>query len=161
MPLPPLREDEVPADVYLKALGSAEGRMPDFWVRDDPKALVRVGFPRRPRIEKGDVLVYYFAGWQTIVGVVGVLGGPRKNPSEIGSRWPWIVRVYPWLVVPYASDGVRLRDVGISTLSVRSQSHIRLDHATYRRVLAALANEQALDGERYYPGLPDWTVAAA
>jgi hypothetical protein len=50
---------------WLKAIGHARGPLAETWLEDRPELLRRTGFPRRPRIEPGDRLVYYASVWRS------------------------------------------------------------------------------------------------
>jgi hypothetical protein len=87
---------------WLKALGHAKWRLPDAWLADGDARLRRTGFPRRPRIEPGDRLVYYASGWRALIAVVEVVG-PPDDEHPVSERWPWTVPVEPLLAVPQVS----------------------------------------------------------
>ena len=55
----------------------------------------------------------------------------------------------PVLMVGHVDRAPHLRDVGINPLSVRNQSHISLDEATWRRIVGALARAAAIGEETY------------
>jgi hypothetical protein len=141
--------------LWLKSVGTGATPVDADWLRRHPDIVKRVGFPDRgfPTVEQYDYLAIYLAGRQKIVGVLEVLDNPVWDPTRIKSkpagRWPWICRVRPILLVPHADDAPSLRDVGIDTLSVRNQSHISLDEATWMRVVGALAAAAAIQSERY------------
>ena len=63
---------------WLKALGHARWSLPDAWLEDERglARLHRTGFPRRPRMEPGDRLVYYASGWKRVFAVVEVTEPP-------------------------------------------------------------------------------------
>ena len=70
---------------WLKGIGHAKGSLPEAWLAERPGILERTGFPRRPRIEPGDRLVYYAAGWRRVFAVVEAVD-PRwmTTPTPYG-----------------------------------------------------------------------------
>ena len=124
---------------WLKALGSAESPLPDAWLEDGgaTRRLARTGFPRRPRMEPGDRLVYYASVWRRVFAVVEVLGEPepREHP-----RWPWTVAVEPLLVVPTLDAAPPVEAIGVAARSMSQQSHIRILPEHYERAVDALAS---------------------
>ena len=125
---------------WLKAIGHAKGPLPADWIaqaRDG--SLRRTGFPRRPRIEPGDRLVYYAPVWQRVFAVVEAVGVPTDAdpPSE---RWPWTVEVAPLIVVPALDDAPPVQALGIPPRSMSQQSHIRLTPQQYERGIEAIAS---------------------
>ncbi len=123
---------------WLKALGHARGPLPARWVEDGAVArLTRTGFPRRPRMEPGDRLVYYASVWRRVFAVVEALEEPvpREHP-----RWPWIVAVEPLLVVPVLDAAPPVEAIGVAARSMSQQSHIRLRPEHYERAVDAIAS---------------------
>ena len=127
---------------WLKALGHAKGPMPDAWIEDGRAgALRRTGFPRRPRMETGDRLVYYASVWRVVFAVVEVVGEPTDTQPVASDprRWPWTVPVEPLLVVPLLSNAPPVEAIGVPARSMSQQSHIRLREEHLERALDALA----------------------
>jgi hypothetical protein len=141
--------------LWLKTIGTGDSPLKEPWLLQRPDVLKYVGFPDRgtPSVEDLDYFALYLAGHQKIVGVVEATSDPKWLPDKINSdpprRWPWVVTVQPLLIAPTLRDAPSLKDVGINTLSVRNQSHIALDEATYMRIVGALASSAAVRGERY------------
>ena len=126
---------------WLKALGHAGGPLPDAWLEDGGAArrLARTGFPRRPRIEPGDRLVYYASVWRRVFAVVEAVGDPTDvdPPSE---RWPWTVATEPLLVVPRLANAPPVEAIGVPARSMSQQSHIRLRPDQYALAVEVIAS---------------------
>ena len=122
---------------WLKAIGHAGGPLREDWLEARPESLRRTGFPRRPRIEPGDRLVYYASVWRRVFAVVEALEPPepREHP-----RWPWAIAVEPLLVVPTLDAAPPVEAVGVAARSMSQQSHIRITPEHYERAVAALAS---------------------
>src|SRR5215218_7376494 len=112
---------------WLKAIGHARGPLAETWFEERPELLRRTGFPRRPRIEPGDRLVYYASVWRRVFAIVEAVGEPetREHP-----RWPWTIAVEPLLVVPVLD----------AAPSMSQHSHIRIRPEHYERAVQALAS---------------------
>jgi hypothetical protein len=93
-------------------------------------------FPRRPRITPGDVLVAYAVGSAQAFGEGRVFALhealAEAQPSR-HERWRWQVPVRLLRGVSYLGHAPTLRDIGVSSRSVRQQSHIRLSDEQGRR----------------------------
>lgn len=87
-------------------------------------------FPRRPRIERGDRLVAYAAGSAREFGegrIYAIFEVLSEEPEPSGhERWGWQVRVRIASSTPRLAHAPTLRDIGVSPLSLRQHSHIRL-----------------------------------
>lgn len=131
---------------WLKALGHAGGPLPDAWLVQAPAhRLLRTSFPRRPRMEQGDRLVYYASGWRCVFAAVEVVEPPteeRPHPTA-PQRWPWSVAVEPLLVVGLLSNAPPVEAIGIAARSMSQQSHIRIRPEHYERAVEALASVAA------------------
>jgi hypothetical protein len=124
---------------WLKALGRAGAPLPEAWLQDGrASGLNRTGFPRRPRIEPGDRLVYYAPVWRRVFALVEVTGGPEE--TRPGTRWPWTVAVEPLLVVPRLDAAPPVEAIGIPARSMSQQSHIRLSEQQYARAVDVIAS---------------------
>ena len=90
----------------------------------------------RPRIVPGDRLVTYAVGSQRTFGkgrvfsLLEVTSEPEPGEHE---RWSWMVGVRYLASVPLLSLSPTLDDIGVSPMSVRRQSHIRLSPEQGRR----------------------------
>jgi hypothetical protein len=125
---------------WLKALGHARGPLPARWLEDGrATGLTRTGFPRRPRIEAGDRLVYYASVWRRVFAVVEVVEEP-SNEHSTAQRWPWTVEVEPLLLIARLDDAPPVEAVGIPARSMSQQSHIRLTPEQYARAVEAIAS---------------------
>ena len=122
---------------WLKAIGHARGPLAEDWFATRPELLSRTGFPRRPRIEPGDRLVYYASVWRRVFAVVEALEqpAPREHP-----RWPWTIAVEPLLVVPTLDAAPPVEAIGVAARSMSQQSHIRIGPEHYERAVLALAS---------------------
>ena len=128
---------------WLKAVGHARGPLPEHWLRDGrTDLLTRTGFPRRPRIEPGDRLVYYASVWRRVCAIVEVTGEPTDDVPHATdpARWPWSVPVTALLVVPVLEDAPPVEAIGVAPRSMSQQSHIRLREEHYARAVEALAS---------------------
>jgi hypothetical protein len=122
---------------WLKAIGHARGPLAETWFEERPELLRRTGFPRRPRIEPGDRLVYYASVWRRVFAIVEAVGEPeaREHP-----RWPWTIAVEPLLVVPVLDAAPPVEAIGVAARSMSQQSHIRIEAAHYDRAVEAIAS---------------------
>lgn len=128
---------------WLKALGHAGGPLPDAWLEDGAAVrLRRTGFPRRPRIEPGDRLIYYAAVWRRVFAVVEVVGpATDEHPSPADPRrWAWSAAVEALLAIPRLANAPPVEAIGVAPRSMSQQSHIRLTSAQYERAVEAIAS---------------------
>jgi hypothetical protein len=123
---------------WLKAIGHARGPLTDAWLQERPASLHRTGFPRRPRMEPGDRLVYYASVWRVVFAVVEVTEEPALRRP--GTRWPWTVEVEPLLLVPRLDAAPPVEAIGVPARSMSQQSHIRLSPEHFTRAVEALAS---------------------
>ncbi|MCW2967292.1 MAG: hypothetical protein JWM71_1064 [Solirubrobacteraceae bacterium] len=86
-------------------------------------------FPRRPRIERGDLLAIYASGSAREYGegrVFAIEEAVSDEPEPTGhERWRWEVRTQRLVSVPLPVAPT-LRDLAVSTRSIGRHSHIRL-----------------------------------
>ncbi len=134
----------MPRSHWLKTLGRAGWSLPDAWLEGDGAAerVRRTAFPRRPRMEPGDRLVYYAAGWKAVFALVEVTAPPTDEDPP-WPRWPWTVAVEPLLVVPLLSNAPPVEALGVPPRSMSQQSHIRLTPEQYARAVEAIASVAA------------------
>jgi hypothetical protein len=123
---------------WLKANGHAKGPLPLEWLPAS-RGLERTGFPRRPRIEPGDRLVYYASVWRRVYAVVEVTGPPERRPGA-PARWPWSVEVTPLLLIPRLDDAPPVEALGVPARSMSQQSHIRITREQFERAVEAIAS---------------------
>lgn len=129
-----------PRSHWLKALGHARGPLPRLWLEEGRLAsLRRTGFPRRPRMEPGDRLVYYASVWRRVFAVVEVVAAPELRAGA-PARWPWSVAVEPLLVVPDLDVAPPVEAIGVPARSMSQQSHIRLAEERYRAAVEAIGS---------------------
>jgi hypothetical protein len=150
----------------IKTLGTAQDRIPELWVSTDSD-LKRLAFPkhRRPDIDVGDRVVLYATGYQKLIGAGVFTSESERDPDvlvdehgwrrEDADRWPYVATWEPQVIVPHVNNGPHLTEVGVSTMSIRSQSHIFIDEATYRKAVGLLATAAAANGEIYVPAFRD------
>lgn len=150
----------------IKSLGVAEAPLADFWIATKTD-LERLAFPRhrRPHVEPGDRVLIYATGWQRLIAAGEITSESEHDPDvlmkehawdpEEAERWPWVATWEPQNLVPFVRQGPTLDDIGVSTLSIRSQSHIFIDEGTYRRTVGLLATAAAANGEVYVPSYRD------
>ena len=126
---------------WLKTLGRSGWSLPDAWLADEgaERRLRRTAFPRRPRMEPGDRLVYYAAGWKRAIAIVEVIA-PPSDADPLWPRWPWSVEVEPLLAIPLVSNAPPVEALGIPPRSMSQQSHIRLTPEQYARAIEAIAS---------------------
>jgi hypothetical protein len=129
---------------WLKALGTAESPLPDAWLEDGgaQRRLGRTGFPRRPRMEPGDRLVYYASVWRKVFAAVEVTGEPTDAESQ-HPRWPWTVAVEPRLVIPRLENAPPVEAIGVPARSMSQQSHVRLRPEQYELAVEVMASVAA------------------
>jgi hypothetical protein len=124
---------------WLKAIGHAKGPLPGAWLEEGRLAsLRRTGFPRRPRMEEGDRLVYYASVWRRVFAIVEVVAAPEQ--TRPGTRWPWTVEVEPLLVIPVLEHAPPVEAIGVPARSMSQQSHIRLSAEHYARAVDVIAS---------------------
>jgi hypothetical protein len=123
---------------WLKAIGHAKGPLTDEWLAERPASLQRTGFPRRPRMNPGDRLVYYASVWRVVFAVVEVTGDPAL--TRPGTRWPWTVDVEPLLLIPRLDRAPPVEAIGVPARSMSQQSHIRLSPEHFTRAVDVLAS---------------------
>lgn len=150
----------------IKSIGTGEDPIPDFWVAIDTD-LERLAFPkhRQPEVEKGDRVVLYATGHQRLIAAGVFTADVRRDPQvlvghhrwrpEDADRWPWVAEWEPQVLVPFVHLGPHLTEIGVDTLSIRSQSHIYIDESKYRRAVGLLATAAAANGEIYVPAYRD------
>ena len=128
---------------WLKGIGHARGALPEAWLAEGRGAILqRTGFPRRPRIEPGDRLVYYAAGWRRVFAVVEVTEAPTDAVAHTSNpaRWPWSVAVEALIVIPHLSSAPPVEAIGVAARSMSQQSHIRLREEHYALAVEAIAS---------------------
>jgi hypothetical protein len=124
---------------WLKALGHARGPLPEAWLEDGrATSLRRTGFPRRPRMEPGDRLVYYASVWRRVFALVEVVEAPAE--TRPGTRWPWTVEVEPLVVIPRLDVAPPVEALGIPARSMSQQSHIRITPEQYARAVDVIGS---------------------
>jgi hypothetical protein len=129
---------------WLKALGHAGAPLPEAWLEDGraERRLRRTGFPRRPRMEPGDRLVYYASVWRRIFAAVEVVEAPT-DAEPVNERWPWTVAVEPLVVIPRLENAPPVEAIGVSARSMSQQSHIRLRPDQYELAVEVLGSVAA------------------
>jgi len=124
---------------WLKALGHARGPLPEAWLEDGRvSSLRRTGFPRRPRIQAADRLVYYASVWRRVFALVEVVEAPAE--TRPGTRWPWTVEVEPLVVIPRLDVAPPVEALGIPARSMSQQSHIRITPEQYARAVDVIGS---------------------
>ena len=128
---------------WLKGIGHARGALPEAWLAEGRGAILqRTGFPRRPRIEPGDRLVYYAAGWRRVFAVVEVTEAPTDAVAHTSNpaRWPWSVAVEALIVIPHLSSAPPVEAIGVAARSMSQQSHIRLRDVHLQQAAEVIAS---------------------
>jgi hypothetical protein len=99
-------------------------------------------FPRRPRIEHGDLLVVYASGSAASFGEARFVAVERvlsDEPEPSGHpRWKWKLETELVAAAERLSHAPELREIGVSPKSLRQHSHIRLAEAQGRDALELL-----------------------
>ena len=88
--------------------------------------LRRTGFPRRPRMEPGDRLIYYASVWRAVFAAVEVIAEPEQTGVPGTDRWPWSVAVEPLVAIPLLDRAPPVEAMGVPARSMSQQSHIRI-----------------------------------
>jgi hypothetical protein len=100
-------------------------------------------FPRRPRIERGDMLAIYAAGSAAEYGEGRVFALEEclsDEPEPSGhERWKWQIATRRLQSVPLPLAPT-LRDLAVSTRSIGRHSHIRLTDRQGELALAAFSD---------------------
>jgi hypothetical protein len=131
---------------WLKGIGHARASLPEAWLAEGRATILeRTGFPRRPRIEPGDRLVYYAAGWRCVFAVVQAVDDPTDTIPHTSNpaRWPWSIAVEALLVIPRLENAPPVEAIGVAARSMSQQSHIRLSEEHYERAVEAIAGVAA------------------
>ena len=102
--------------------------------------LRRTGFPRRPRMEPGDRLIYYASVWRAVFAAVEVLEPPALTGVPGTDRWPWSVAVEPLVVIPLLDRAPPVEAIGVPARSMSQQSHIRIGPEQYARALEVIVS---------------------
>lgn len=86
---------------------------------------------RRPSVQRGDRAILYAAVWQSIFGVVEVVGEPENDPQR--TRWAWRFAIRPLIVVADLHDAPAVEEASIWPQSLWRHSHIRLSEEQFTR----------------------------
>jgi hypothetical protein len=101
-------------------------------------------FPKRPRIQRGDRLVVYASGSASLYGegrVIAVEEVVSDEPEPSGhERWGWRLHTRLIAAVDELAAAPALREIGVSSRSLRQHSHIRLTEAQGREALRLLSD---------------------
>jgi hypothetical protein len=108
-----------------------------------PGVLRRTGFPRRPRMEPGDRLIYYASVWRAVFAAVEVLEAPSLTGVPGTDRWPWSVLVEPLVAIPVLDRAPPVEAIGVPARSMSQQSHIRLSAEHYSRAVEVMISVAA------------------
>ena len=119
-------EDQMAESVLSRTSGLlAEGDRPRRGpaarrvVRGASGVLRRTGFPRRPRMEPGDRLIYYASVWRAVFAAVEVVAEPEQ--TKPGTRWPWTVDVEPLIAIPLLDRAPPVEAIGVPARSMSQQ----------------------------------------
>lgn len=113
---------------WLKSVGHQEAPLRADWRLADPdkKLLNTVWFSKHPRsIRAGDMLVYYAARHGSLVAIAEVASDHVDEEPEV-ERFRYSMSVRP-IVTIGLREAPQLTETPISPLSVRRQSHIRME----------------------------------
>jgi hypothetical protein len=75
-------------------------------------------------VQPGELAILYAAVWQSLYGVVEVVGAPENDPAR--ERWSWSFAIRPLLAVADLRDAPVAEAAGIFPRSLWRHSHIRL-----------------------------------
>jgi hypothetical protein len=131
---------------WLLMAGTSEEPMKADWYasgREWRRSFGEVSmFSRRPQIKPADRFVFYAVGSPRlfkagrICAVTEVTGEPTFSKHD---RWPWEVTRTFVVAGPRLEHCPTLSDIDVSSLSVRSHSHIRLTEEQGRRAEKLIA----------------------
>jgi hypothetical protein len=117
--------------------------LPDAWFEERPGILRRTGFPRRPRMEPGDRLIYYASVWRAVFAVVEVQSEPELTGVPGTDRWPWSVAVEPLVAIPLLDHAPPVEAIGVPARSMSQQSHIRITPEVFARAVEVIISVAA------------------
>jgi hypothetical protein len=151
------------ANYFIKSAGTAEEPLQSNWYAGgaawrDRHANATM-FPQRPRVAKGDRLVYYAVGSAglhkkpRIFAVVEVTSEPEPSGHP---RWKWQVQTRMLVPGPRLLSCPTLDDIDVRQTSLRQASHITLTEHQGKNAerLIALAAERAGSVGHCYNGPP-------
>jgi hypothetical protein len=134
---------------WLKAVGTGNEPLDPDWRAVDSHLLPHCWFTKRPRsLRAGDVLVYYAPWWGVVPALMELTSDEPEDVAEHPhgpNRWRWRMDVRPIVTLPL-NAAPSLSAIGIDSLRVRRQSHIRLTPAEYKRaadLIIAAARKEA------------------
>ena len=127
---------------WLKSVGSADDPMAADWFEAPPPAIVH--FAKKPAsVRVGDLLVYYAAVHQKLLGIVEVFGPPKLDPTR--ERWAHFCEIRPRLVI---RDLERAPSIDVLDAPesrdfrkvVQRMDYVVLSDDEYERALGAIEN---------------------
>ncbi len=92
---------------------------------------------RRPSIQRGDLALLYAAGWQSLFGVVEIVGDPEYDPTRV--RWAWRMPLRPLLVLDDLGEAPPVEAAGVWPRSLGRHSYVRLDRQRFEAGREAIA----------------------
>ena len=117
---------------FIKPISSADAPLPSRWLEEQPELLRSVGSPTKPSsICAGDLLVYYSAGDQKLVGIAR--STQSGEDASLGGRVGYELRVQPMLMIPDTSFAPTLSDAGIERGKVMMKPFAQLTDDEYAR----------------------------
>lgn len=120
---------------WLKMVGAADYPLENRWIDQRPDLLYGVGSPKRPiSIKKGDLLVYYAAGFQVIFAIArATIDGAEAamQGTVADARWPYLIHVQMYLAIPTLQLAPDWRVLGLSSGSVQQKPYVQLTDAQY------------------------------
>jgi hypothetical protein len=128
------RRDRAPLTRWLLVRGRGD-RPLDRCVR--PDEIVAHGSSRRPSLEPGDLAILYASVWQSIFGVVEVMGVPEHDQAR--TRWAWRFPIRPLVVVRDLDRAPAVEEAGIFPQSLWRHSYIRLGSEQFDAARALIA----------------------
>jgi len=130
----------MPKNYWLKPIKGEEDTLPDAWVEARPDLLKQVRFWRRPSdIKMGELIIYYAD--RRLVAIVSAGEEGRSLYETHSDEEPgrsWALHVNKRKVVERINDAPSYEVLGIDSKSVRTQSHLRLNEAEFKRGEAAI-----------------------
>jgi hypothetical protein len=94
-----------------------------------PEEIVAHSSSRRPTVQPGALAILYASVWQSVFGVVEVVGVPEHDPER--TRWAWRFPIRPLVVVRDLDRAPAVEEAGIFPQSLWRHSYIRLSDVQF------------------------------
>jgi hypothetical protein len=104
--------------------------------------LYGIGSPKRPvSIKKGDLLVYYAAGFQVLFAIARATidGAEAQMEGAVADgRWPYLIHVQMYLASPTLQLAPDWKVLGMSSSAVQQKPYVQLTDEQYRMAYDAI-----------------------